>query len=301
VRVLFTLVGAIISLTSYLFPEVSSAQAGNFPARPLYASSTTTLGDIRPSENQPSVSSGLFTIHDSQNGFTVKSPSEWHSIARTLHEDLKTTKNDFEKLFGDLSGVKASLILMPAEEFYIATGTPRWTNAIFFRNRIVIPLEHDSKPDMKNLTRSIRHEFLHAVTYTLSDGKCPGWLDEGLAQWMEGRENPALKPALVEWLKSHDAIPLSLLQNGFTKLDSEIVPAAYSQSLFTAKLLLQHYGLSSIRIFLDELNQGHSEKASFKKAFTISLKEFERSLSKSLIAEYIPEQSQSQIATVLPH
>jgi hypothetical protein len=291
----------VIYLGIWLIPIYDAhAQAGNFPARPLYTSSTTTLGDIRHREGTASViSSGLFTIHDTQNRLTVRAPSSWHPLARELHQRLKRTKLEYGKLFGDLSAVETTLILMPAEEFYVATGTPRWTNAIFFRNRIVIPVEPTSEPDLVNLDRSLRHEFLHAVTYTLTNGTCPGWLDEGLAQWIEGEENPALRPALVRWLSRHEALPLRILRGGFTKLDPDLVPAAYSQSLFTAKILLKKHGFASVRKYLDLLASGNSNEQAFQGAFNQDFRRFERDLGRTLMHwQHHPEENPLLVSMV---
>jgi hypothetical protein len=102
------------------------------------------------------------------------------------------------EVFGDIPKLNVQVHLMPEEEYYALTSAPEWTNAIFYEGEILIPVRKTTSHE--SINRTIRHEFTHAVVDAMSDGKCPGWLDEGLAQWAEGEDNPALSPALLKWL-----------------------------------------------------------------------------------------------------
>ena len=37
------------------------------------------------------------------------------------------------------------------------------------------------------LSRILKHELTHSFLYQKTQGRCPTWLQEGVAQWMEGR------------------------------------------------------------------------------------------------------------------
>jgi hypothetical protein len=171
---------------------------------------------------------------------------------------------------------------MEEEEFFELTGAPKWTNAMFFRGQIILPIAKSKPVDIENLNRSMKHEYTHAILSALSGGNLPGWIDEGLAQWFEGEESPGLRTALREWLKTNEPVSLSLLQGGFTKLKPEMVPAAYAQSLLATRLVADKYGFPAIANYFLLLRDGVEKEAAFETAFAISLKDFEAQLDRAL-------------------
>lgn len=185
-------------------------------------------------------------------------------------------------LFGSIPPFRSSVRLLDEQTFYEFTGAPAWTNAMFFRGEIIIPISSSDEIDIENLRRSVKHEYSHAILSALSGGTIPGWLDEGLAQWIEGEENPALRRTLRVYLSHSDPIPLSLLQGGFTKLTPRMVPAAYAQSLLAVQTLLKAYGIEQIAYYLTLLRKGVGLQVSFKAAFGLSENHFEQRLHETL-------------------
>ena len=234
---------------------------------------------------QPDESSPLrFTPIKLANGskLTLITPTRWSETASSLIAVLNTTHDHFTRLFSDIPAFSTSIRLMDEEEFFDLTGAPKWTNAMFFRGQIILPLARGKAIDIENLSRSVRHEYTHAILSALSAGNLPGWLDEGLAQWFEGEESPGLREALREWLKTHEPVSLSLLQGGFTKLKPEMVPAAYAQSLLATRLVAEKYGFPALGAYFMLLRDGVDKTAAFETAFGISLPDFERQLEKAL-------------------
>lgn len=209
---------------------------------------------------------------------TLMSEHRWSGVARKLGEVVQRVDRSYRQILGDYGDSNAVIKLLDAETFYRTTKAPRWTNAIYYRDQIVIPMNDAEKLDADNLIRSIRHEYTHAVLHTLSKGRCPGWFDEGLAQLLEGEENPALKPAVMRWLGTNPPVPFSLLQGGFTKLPEEMVAPAYGQSLYATRFLSNRYGFRAIRSYLSKLALGYSSPEAFEIAFEFQEKDFERKL-----------------------
>ncbi|RMG43095.1 MAG: hypothetical protein D6719_04475 [Candidatus Dadabacteria bacterium] len=219
---------------------------------------------------------------DGGTRLTLISPAKMAAVARRVKRTLEKTHAFFTSTFGPIPALKNSVRLMDEETFFLATGAPRWTNAMYYRGQILIPLSQQDYRSLDNVERSLRHEYTHAVINALSNGRCPGWLDEGLAQWAEGSENPALQPALYNWLRDHPPVPLKLLQGGFTRLDPRMVPAAYAQSLFAARTIINTYGLKHIRRYFDRLRNGEPKDVAFKKNFSLTESDFEKRLALSL-------------------
>lgn len=207
---------------------------------------------------------------------TLITPEQWMPLAYSLTESIEHFHYALNEIFGEIPSFKISLRLMEEEYFYKKTGAPRWTNAMFYRGQIIIPLSTTKATEMDNIERSIKHEYSHAVIHALSDGGCPGWLDEGFAQWIEGSENPALLPALTRWLKRKKPIPFSKLQGGFTGLDKDMVPVAYAQSLYSTRFIFQEYGIEHLKEYLSRLGKDESKESAFQETFDVSEKEFEK-------------------------
>jgi hypothetical protein len=225
-----------------------------------------------------------FTPLNLSNGskLTVISPTKWSDVTKQILKTLNDTHKEFTQLFAEIPAFSTSVRLMEETTFFELTGAPAWTNAMFFRGQIIIPLSSKKEIDLDNLIRSVKHEYTHAIMSSLSGGRLPGWLDEGIAQWFEGSESPGLRDALREWLKDHEPVSLSILQGGFTKLNTEMVPAAYAQSLLATKALAEKFGFPAIGRFLILLREGVDKQSAFLTAFDMTQEAYERELGKAL-------------------
>ncbi len=192
---------------------------------------------------------------------------------------LNDTYDELSRSFGYAPKNRVTLRLLPPEEFKRLTGAPAWTSAMFYRGEISVPLKDHGSLSTSDLKRALRHEYTHAVVAEISGFRCPAWLDEGIAQLIEGRPNPVLGPALRQWLSENDAMPLAWLQDGFTTLDNKLVPAAYAQSLFATRTLVEESGMDALVQYLQLLKTRIPEDEAFARAFDISKDGFERRLS----------------------
>ncbi|MFO0415728.1 MAG: peptidase MA family metallohydrolase [Pseudomonadota bacterium] len=214
---------------------------------------------------------------------TLISPRYWSDVSEEISLEVVRTHQHLTKLFGAIPPFRSSVRLLDERAFYELTGAPGWTNAMFFRGEIIIPLSPSQPVDLENIRRSVKHEYSHAVLSALSGGQIPGWLDEGLAQWIEGDENPALRATLKSYLKRAQPVPLALLQGGFTKLSPQMVPAAYAQSLLAVQALIKAYGITKFSEYLSALRGEEDKDLAFENTFGINLGEFEQRLSNTLI------------------
>lgn len=229
---------------------------------------------------------GIRYVHlNLQGGSELKliSPERWAPILDLVRASLPEIHRDSEQLFGDIPALITSIRLIDDKHFFQTTGAPKWTSALYFRGEIMIPIESPNHVDLRTLNFAVRHEYTHAVIHALSDGKCPGWLDEGLAQWVEDGNNPVVRPSLRRWLREHQPLKLEFLQQGFTQLDYELASAAYAQSLFSAHQAINIFGFKSIRLFFDGLRNGLGQGVAFERAFSMPQRVFEENLGRALL------------------
>ncbi len=205
----------------------------------------------------------------------LSSQKNFMPINDLVTESIQKTHKELESLLGPLPMLSVQVKLMTPDVFTLSTGVPSWTNALYFDDTIIIPINQKELNEAE-LVRSVRHEFTHAVIHNLTDGKCPGWLDEGLAQFMEGTPNPLMRLALMQWLEKNPPVPFQLLQKGFTKLNKKFVAPAYAQSLWAANILIHQKGFLKIRNFFDQLKKGT------KDPYTITLDTTEAGFEESV-------------------
>lgn len=282
--------GFRIALALSLFPVLLMAQTGSQDedSSSVYARQRQTLAAMKQSYDRLQDKQStklLFSPVPLPVGtsVTVVAPADWRALVEKVQADVKQTHERFEALFGALPPVQTSIRLMPEADFFQRTGAPAWTNAMYYHGEILLPVDNPKTVDLKNIKRSVRHEYAHAIIHALSAGKCPGWLDEGIAQWVEGIENPALKPALRDWLEKNPPVSLRLLQGGFTRLKEDMVPAAYAQSLFATTTLINAYGFPTIRQYFDQLQIGTEGDSAFHKSFSLREELFEVALGKKIM------------------
>lgn len=195
---------------------------------------------------------------------------------------LNDTYDELSRKFGYAPKNRVTLRLLPPDDFRKLTGAPAWTSAMFYRGEISVPLKDRGTLSSGDLKRALRHEYTHAVVAEISGFRCPAWLDEGIAQMIEGRPNPVLGPALRQWLADNEPMPLYWLQDGFTTLDNKLVPAAYAQSMFATRVLLEGTGMPSLVKYLELLKNKTPEDEAFSEAFEISKERFEQKLAQRL-------------------
>ena len=137
---------------------------------------------------------------------------------------------------------------------------------------------------MTELYNAIKHEYVHAFLAELSDNRIPAWLDEGIAQYLEGQDNPRLAPALRNWLANNPPLALDSLNHGFTTLKGSSVVVAYAESLFITRSLINRYGISKVAKVIKLLGQGESLSRSIELALDREIADIEKDLARQLKA-----------------
>jgi len=199
-------------------------------------------------------------------------------LALNVADLIRECHGNFMTIFGTLPIFSTSIVLVDSEYFYLKTASPRWIHAIFHNGRIIIPLLKNQPIDYVQLYRSLKHEYTHAVVSALSGNSCPGWIDEGLAQWFEGIDRQSDHYILVEWLKIHDSIPLKRLQKGFLNLDQAKAKVGYAQSFFAVNDMISSFNMSSFVNYFALLKKGIAQHEAFYESFGLSQKNYELKL-----------------------
>lgn len=216
-----------------------------------------------------------FTLYIGDSGDSEITPKELSSIATKAIKALDKSYVEVNQLFGIELKDKVEVRLLSVEEFKSRTGAPEWTNAMYYRGEISIPVRRKYINNNEELFRTIKHEYIHAVTSKLTDYKCPAWIDEGIAQYFEGKENSLIAPALRKWTRKNSLVPLNTLKDGFMGFDSDVVPVIYGESLYVTKYLIDRYGMQNVTSFLKLIGEGKSDEEAFIQTFKLSYRDLE--------------------------
>lgn len=170
-------------------------------------------------------------------------------------------------------------LLYSRESFRDITRSPSWAGAIF-DGRIKIPAGGITEKTSE-LEKVIFHEYTHAVVRRLSNGRAPTWLNEGMAQYEEGRSSAQYREQLKE-AASGDKLKLRYLEGSFMGLSSSGAQAAYLVSLSATEYMIREFGVSSVRRVFEGLAKGQSLDGAMQSAIYMSYDEFEKSWTESL-------------------
>lgn len=211
--------------------------------------------------------------------------NKYDKILPEIRNTIRSFHGKFKEIIGAGNNLHVNITILPYNQFHIITGAPSWTNALFYDGQIFLPVK-ESEDDFAESLRPLKHELTHAILKDLSGGRCPGWLDEGIAQWAEGEEIDGLRNALAFWyIDNKRLISPEILKGGFTGLESNEVAPAYAQSLLAAKLLFKAYGVENVKRYLTSLRM--KEPYSFERNFNTTHEDFWKLLEDALIKEKI--------------
>ncbi|MEW5806774.1 MAG: tetratricopeptide repeat protein [Acidobacteriota bacterium] len=173
--------------------------------------------------------------------FTLMFDGEKHShIGDDIIAFLEESYNDLALRFSHYPQMTISVILYPETAFYDITESPKWVGGLF-DGKIRIPVG-----GLDTLTRRAKqmllHELAHAFIYSRTNGNCPRWLHEGIAQIIEGKGAPLFK-TIKEKI-------------GETDFDSLSENLDYPLSLSFTSFIEKRYSFHAILLILDELGRG---------------------------------------------
>lgn len=132
---------------------------------------------------------------------------------------------------------KIRVVLYKRDGFHEATGIGHWAGGLY-DGTVRVPIENLGRDKME-LERVLRHEIVHAFVAEAGGSSVPGWLNEGLAQWLESstleRQSAVVRAARTR-IQAKGLLGLDRMQNSLgDQKEAEAIGFAYAESLaFTA-------------------------------------------------------------------
>jgi tetratricopeptide (TPR) repeat protein len=172
------------------------------------------------------------------------------------------------------------VILYSSQQFQEVTDAPGWSGGVY-DGKIRIPIGGIEK-ETPGLRRLLYHEYTHAVVRALAP-RCPTWLNEGLAQYFEGREIESSHREALRKIAQAGKLPkLSQLEGSFMGLSSNQAMFAYLFSLSAARYAIDTHGMYRIKSVLEELGSGADSALAVDRGISISYEDLDRGWKRSL-------------------
>lgn len=172
------------------------------------------------------------------------------------------------------------VILYTSQQFQEVTDAPGWSGGIY-DGKIRIPIG-GIEQETPGLRRLLYHEYTHAVVRSIT-ARVPTWLNEGLAQYFEGKTVSADQQELLRRIAQAEKIPsLAQLEGSFMGLSGNQAALAYLFSLSAVRYMIDQFGMYRVTMALDELAIGANTGQAIERGVMLSYEEFDRGWKRSL-------------------
>ena len=145
------------------------------------------------------------------------------------------------------------VILYPEAEFEAVKGLSHRVSGLY-DGKIRLPVE-PNRMTARELERILWHEYTHALVHDLSNGKCPLWLNEGIATLQESRFQPVDVALAKEALRQGTLPSLESLWTG-SYADAKSIPLYYQTSYLFAQYLVKRWNWRELVRLLQRLGEG---------------------------------------------
>ncbi|HSY33860.1 MAG TPA: hypothetical protein VLA42_17900 [Verrucomicrobiae bacterium] len=199
-------------------------------------------------ENYKENESAHFTLRYSGNA----QPALAREVLRTLETHYTRINSELNFAPSDSIGV----ILYTQQAFADITRAPGWVGALN-DGRLRIPVQGLSSMT-DELSRVLKHELTHSFVQQKTHGRAPTWIQEGLAQWMEGKRSGENAAALLEIYGDGHAISLGNLEGSWMGFPSDAAVYAYAWALANIEYIVQADGMGDVERILDRIGSGSS-------------------------------------------
>lgn len=172
------------------------------------------------------------------------------------------------------------VILYSGQQFQEVTDAPGWSTGLY-DGKIRIPVG-GIEQETPGLRKLLYHEYTHAVVRAMTP-RCPTWLNEGLAQYFEGKELDARQRDVLRMVVQSGKLPsLASLEGPFNGMGAGQAAHAYLFSLSAVRYMIDSFGMYRVKSVLEELAAGAAVGKAISSGVLISYEELQTGWKRSL-------------------
>jgi tetratricopeptide (TPR) repeat protein len=260
------------------------ADAGDFvAAREQYERAAATAPAPRLTEKLDALAIGPAVDSASSARFRIRfDGAADQPLGLSIVKVLDEAWQDHEQKLGFAPGFPVTVILQTAKAFFDTTRAPGWV-AAWNDGTIRVPVAGLERPTA-GLVRVLRHEMAHSFVAARTGSNCPTWLQEGVAQWLEGGD-PAREDAGLARLARATQLPkLDTLERPFVGLPESRAQLAYAGSLSAVAFIVKQYGTDGLRRIVAALAAGQKPAEALPAAIGITYPDLQKAWEQKLSA-----------------
>jgi tetratricopeptide (TPR) repeat protein len=217
--------------------------------------------------------------------FTLKySGSAEPALARDVLHTLEAHYSAIESELNFAPADSIGVVLYTQQAFSDITRAPGWVGALN-DGRIRVPVQGLSGVTPE-LSRVLKHELTHSFVGQKTRGHAPMWIQEGLAQWMEGKRSGENAAVLAQVQKEGHAASLGSLEGSWMGLPSDAAGYAYAWALANIEYIVQTNGMGDIERILDRIGSGSSTEAALREVLHSDYNDLMQSTAEYLSKTY---------------
>jgi tetratricopeptide (TPR) repeat protein len=183
-------------------------------------------------------------------------------LAREMLRALETHYSAIESELNFTPPDPIGVILYTDQAFADITRAPGWVGALN-DGRIRVPVQ-----GLKNLTpelsRVLKHELTHSFIQQKTHGRAPTWIQEGLAQWMEGKRSGENASGLIQVYDQKMGFGLGQLEGSWMSMPADVASYAYAWALANIECIVQTDGMGDIDRILSLIAEGSSTEVAVR-------------------------------------
>ncbi len=217
--------------------------------------------------------------------FTLRYSGEAEpGLAREVLRALEIHFSAIESELGYTPPEPIGVILYTQQAFADITRAPGWAGALN-DGRIRVPVQ-GLKQLTPELSRVLKHELTHSFVRQKTRANSPTWIQEGLAQWMEGKRSGAAAGVLLQAYDAKQAMSLGDLEGSWLQLSNEVAAYAYAWALANVEYIVQVDGMTDMEHILDRLAGGSTAEAALRQVLRSDYEELMQSTAQYLRKTY---------------
>jgi tetratricopeptide (TPR) repeat protein len=210
--------------------------------------------------------------------------AEQPALAREVLHTLEAHYTTIESALNYTPPEPIGVVLYTQQGFSDITRAPGWVGALN-DGRIRVPVQGLTGVDSE-LSRVLKHELTHSFIQQKTRGRAPTWIQEGVAQWMEGKKSDENAAVLMQVYDEGQAAPLGQLEGSWMGLPADVARYAYAWALANVEYIVEMDGMGDIERILDRIAAGGTTEDALKEVLHDDYGDLMRSTAEYLKKTY---------------
>jgi len=221
------------------------------------------------------------TAHFALKYYGGADPELAQDILRALEGDFLDLEDQLDYSPPD----QIAVILYTNQAFADITRAPSWAGALY-DGKLRIPVQGLSQVTPE-LAHVLKHELTHCFVGQKTHNRAPTWLQEGIAQYMEGRRSTSSAGPLLDMAGKGQIPPLGSLESSWMGRPAGEITFDYAWSLAIVESMIDAGGVGDVSRLLDRIATSPSTESAMQETLHESYDDLQQQTTDYLKRAYL--------------